>query len=418
MERHMQRDGLMASEEIIVCPHCSGEFPLTDALFNKVRDALKTEFAPVEAELKRREAELDKKEAEMESAIKARLNSEMPRLREEAKKQALENAGLEITALRQEKEQKEKLLDEARKNELELRKRAAEVEEKDKSLDLTLAREKEKIRQTTLEMSAEEHRLKDMEKDKKISDLMKALEEAKRRAEQGSQQSQGEALELDLEAVLRVRFPLDVIEPVPKGVSGADIIQRVASRSGQPCGMIVWETKRTKNWSDGWIAKLKDDQRAVKAEFAVLVTETLPKGVSSFVQIEGVWVTGFSLAAGLAEILRAGLIQVAQARNSAHNKGEKMEAVYNYISGSEFRHRVEAIIDAYKAMKKDLDDERAAATRLWAKRDKQIDRIILNMAGMYGDMQGIMGGAALPDIKPLELGSGEEEGQPSKDSVR
>ncbi|MBI5238728.1 MAG: DUF2130 domain-containing protein [Deltaproteobacteria bacterium] len=416
MDRHMQRDGFIASEQIIVCvcPLCSGEFPLTEALFNRVRDSVKTEFAPVEAELKRREAELDKKKAEMESAISERVNSEMPRLREEAKKDAYENAGLEIRALREKMELKEKLLEEAQKNELELRKRAGDIDEREKTIELTLERrlafEKEKIRQSTLDMFTNEHRLKDMEKDKRIGDLMKSLEEAKRRAEQGSQQSQGEALELDLEAVLKQRFQFDVIEPVPKGVRGADIIQRVANRGGQLCGMIVWEAKRTKAWNDAWIAKLKDDQREIKAEFAVLVTETLPKDINSFAQREGVWVTGFSLASGLAEILRAMLIQVAQAKNSVLNKGEKMEAVYNYLSGPGFRHRVEAIIDAHKAMKKDLDDEKAASMKVWAKRDKQIDRITFNMAGMYGDMQGIMGGAALPDIKPLELGGGDEQG--------
>ena len=142
----------------------------------------------------------------------------------------------------------------------------------------------------------------------------------------------------------------------------------------------------------------------------MLVTEALPKGVSAFAQIEGVWVTGFPLAAVLAEVLREGLILVAQARNSVLNKGAKMEAVYNYLSGPGFRHRAEAIIDAHKAMKKDLDDERTAVAKLWSKRDKQIDRITFNMAGMYGDMQGIMGGAALPDINPLDLGGGEEQG--------
>ncbi len=410
----MHRDGLIASEQVITCPHCNGEFPLTEALFNRVRDSMKAELGRVEAELKRREAELKKEKAEMEAVLSERVKSETMRIEEEAAKKAFESAGTEIRALRDEKEQKDKLLEEARKNELELRKKAADMEEREKTLDLTierrLASEREKIRQSTLEAFADEHRLKDMEKDRRIDDLTRLAAELKRKAEQGSQQSQGEALEMDLEAALRARFPFDAIEPVPKGTRGADIIQRVSNRGGQSCGMIVWEAKRTKAWSDGWIAKLKDDQREARAEVAVLVTEALPKGVSAFAQVEGVWVTGFPLAVVLAEVLREGLILVAQARNSVLNKGEKMEAVYNYLSGPGFRHRVEAIIEAHKAMKKDLDDEKTAVAKLWSKRDKQIDRITFNMAGMYGDMQGIMGGAALPDIKPLELGQGEEQG--------
>ena len=256
-------------------------------------------------------------------------------------------------------------------------------------------------------MFSEEHRLKDMEKEKKISDMLKTIEELKRKGEQGSMQTQGEVLELDLEALLRSRFPTDEIEPVPKGIRGADILQRVHNRSGQLCGTIIWESKRTKAWSDGWIAKLKDDQREVKAEIAVIVSETLPSGVKAFTQMEGVWVADFTLAASLAEVLRSGLTQLALAKLSAVGRGEKMDVIYNYLSGPHFRQRVEGIVEAFKSMKEDLDQEKRAITRTWAKREKQIERVINNTAGMYGDIQGIIG-ASLPEIKILELDEGEE----------
>ena len=399
----MQRDGLIASEQVITCPHCNGEFPLTEGLFNRVRDSVKAEFAPVEAEFKRRAAELDKEKAGMESAISERLKSETKRIEEEARKKALENAGLEIRALREQKER-------AQKNELELRKKSAEVDEREKTIELTLEREREKIRQTTLEMFADEHRRKDMEKDKRISDLMKSLEEAKRKAEQGSQQSQGEVMEMDLEAVLRERFPFDVIEPVPKGVRGADIIQRVANRGGQSCGMIVWEAKRTKNWSDGWIQKLKDDQREAKADVAVLVSDVLPRDVDGFGSKDGIWIASPRFVIGVLLALRNTLIQVALAKSAAASKDQTIEALFQYVTGPQFRQRVEASVRAFMKMRDDLEEEKRTTQRRWSKREKQLDMIIGNTSGMYGDLQGLLGTSMQP-IPALEAGEEVESGQ-------
>jgi hypothetical protein len=214
-------------------------------------------------------------------------------------------------------------------------------------------------------------------------------------------------LELDLESLLRVQFPIDEIQPVPKGIKGADIAQKVHNRSGHYCGTILWELKHTKAWNDGWLSKLKDDQREVKAEIAVLVTETLPKGIESFGHIEGVWVTSSVLSIALASVLRTSLIELAQHKLSSIGKSEKMEVLYNYLSGPEFRQRIEAIVESFKSMKEDLDQEKRAMTKMWAKREKQIERIVNNTVGMYGDMQGIIG-ASLPQIKSLELTDGPE----------
>ncbi|MBI1912446.1 MAG: DUF2130 domain-containing protein [Deltaproteobacteria bacterium] len=409
------------ADQTIICPNCNHKIPLTEALSNQIKDNLKKEFEArareKELEIKRREDELGKRMRDldasrrgMEDTIARKLNVEKARIQHEAQKAAKDQLALELKDLQEQNSEKERKLEDARRAELELRKKARELEEEKKNLDLELARkldtERERIRQTTLEMFSEEHRLKDLEKDKKMNDMLKTIEELKRKAEQGSMQTQGEVLELDLEALLKAKFPVDVIEPVAKGIRGADILQKVNTRTGIPCGSIAWESKRTKAWNDEWITKLKDDQREIKAEIAVLVTETLPKGVVAFTQIEGVWVTSVALAGSLAEALREGLTQVAQSRLSAVGKGEKMEAIYNYLSGSEFRQKIEAIVEAFKSMKEDLEAEKRAMLRIWAKREKQIERVVTNTLRMYGDMQGII---TLPEIKMLELGSGGED---------
>jgi hypothetical protein len=189
-------------------------------------------------------------------------------------------------------------------------------------------------------------------------------------------------------------------------VRGADIHQVIVNPRGCPCGSILWECKNAKNWSDGWIAKLKDDQRALRADVAVLVTASLPKGCARFTFVDGVLVTDFASAAPLAAIVRTHLLQLAQARNAAATKGEKLELLYRYLSGIEFRQRVEAIVEAFDRMREDLDQERRAAERQWAKRTKQIEAVTFNIAGMYGDLQGLV--PALPSITQLELPAAEE----------
>lgn len=408
-------------EQTITCPSCGTVIPLTEALSNQIKEDARKEFEgkakEKELEIKRREEEVSKRLKDIEDSkrsiddtVAKRLAAEKTRVFQEAEKRAKE--GLEVTLkdLREENAEKDRKLNEARLNELEFRKKARELEERQKSIDLEIARkidsEKEKIRQTALEMFSEEHRLKDLEKDKVMNDMRKTIEELKRKSEQGSMQTQGEVLELDLELLLRSRFPIDVIEPVAKGIKGADIIQNVFTRNGQPCGSIAWELKRTKAWNDEWITKIKDDQREMKSEAAVIVSETLPKGVASFSCMEGVWVTSIQLAPNLAEALRVGLIQVAQSRISAVGKNEKMEAMYNYLTGSGFRQKIEAIVEAFKSMREDLEQEKRAITKSWSKREKQIERVIMTTAGLYGDMQGIV---TLPEIKSFELSSGDSE---------
>ncbi|HBG46260.1 MAG TPA: DUF2130 domain-containing protein [Deltaproteobacteria bacterium] len=411
------------ADQTIRCPNCGSKIPLTEAFSNQIKEGLRAEYEAKarqkDLEIGAREEEIQKKLADIEASKKAveetvarKLSVERSRLADEARKKALEQVATELNDLKEERIRKDALLEEARGQELELRRRARVLEEEKKALDLKVAREidaeREQIRQATLEMFSEEHRLKDMEKDKKISDMLRHIEELKRKGEQGSMQTQGEVAELDLEALLRSKFPVDVVEPVPKGMRGADIVQKVYTRAGQYCGSIVWESKRTKAWSDEWVSKLKDDQREMKAEVAVLVSEALPRGVAAFAQFEGVWVTGASLAGSLAEALRAGLIDLAISRLSAVGKNEKMESIYNYLSGQEFRQRIEGIVESFSALREDLEAEKRAMLKIWARREKQLERVLNNTAGMYGDMQGIIG-TTLPEIKMLELGVGPEE---------
>lgn len=412
------------AEQHISCPYCGKVIPLTETLSNQIKEDVRKEYEKRErereGELKKREDEIARRNLKLEEERKAvddmvarKLSVEKARLKQEADKRAREEMDAAIKDLQDDNSRKEEELKKARGAELELRHRARELEEKKNSLELEVARkidaEREKIRQTTLEIFSEEHRLKDMEKDKKISDMLKTIEELKRKGEQGSMQTQGEVLETDLEALLKARFPVDVVEPVAKGMRGADIVQRVYTRSGSLCGTIAWESKRTKAWNDEWIGKLKDDQREIKAEAAVIVTETMPKGITAFGLLEGVWVTDVSTAVNLAEVLRVMLTQLAHSRQSAVGRGEKMEAIYNYLSGPEFKQKIEAIVESFTTMKEDLDREKNAMLKLWAKREKQIERVVTNTLRMYGDMQGIIG-ATLPEIRSLELGAGEEEG--------
>ena len=354
-------------DQIIICPNCSSKIALTEALLNQVKETLRGEA--------------------IEKQVKERVKVEVERLKHDAKKEAETALSLELKDLREQNTEKNKKLEEAQKAELELRKKTRELEEQKKSIELEVTRkideERERIKQNTLELFGEEHRLKDLEKDKKMSDMLKTIEELKRKAEQGSIQTQGEVMELDLESLLKSRFPVDEILPVPKGIRGADILQKAYNQSGQYCGTIVWESKHTKAWSDAWISKLKDDQREIKAEIAVIVSKVLPEGVSAFTNMEGVWITNPILAGSLAEILRTGLMQVSQTKLSAVGKDEKMEVLYNYLSGPGFKQKVEAIVEAFKTMKEDLDKEKRAMTSIWAKREKQIERVIMNTAGMW-----------------------------------
>jgi len=374
------------TKETIKCPECGEVIELSEAISHDIEIRLKQQY----------ENKIEKTKKSIE---------------EKAKKEVQESLNIKISDLNEQLEEKTKNLKEAQKQEIELRKRQRELVEKEEKLELELSRkidaERQKIIQKTSKEFEETHRLKDAEKDKQLDDMKRQIDELKRKAEQGSQQMQGEVLELELEESLKEEFPFDVIEPVAKGVKGGDIIQTVKTQSGRICGKILWETKRTKNWSESWIQKLKDDQRDAKADLAILASESLPKGLQHFRLMSGVWVTDILSAVSLALALRVVLIQVARERVTQVGKKEKMELAYNYLTGQEFRNRVEAIVESFTAMKMDLEAERRAMLKIWAKREKQMERVISNAAGMHGDLQEIAG-SSLPAIKMLELPNDDE----------
>jgi hypothetical protein len=323
------------------------------------------------------------------------------------RKEARDFVAVELEDMRRQVREKTEQITELQQTELGLRERERQLEDDKRSLELEVARkvdeERHKIEEVVSARVAEEYQLREKDHTKLIEDLREQLSIMKQKAEQGSQQMQGEVLELELEQLLKTSFPIDVIEPVPKGVPGADVLQAVTTQTGHHSGVIIWESKRTKHWSDGWVGKLKDDQRAAKADIAVLVTQALPKGVTNFGQQDGVWVTTYACALGLAAALRQGLIQLMHMKMASVSKDEKMEVVFNFLTGSEFRNRVQAIVETFIAMQADLETEKRVSVKRWAQREKQIERIIDNTAGMYGDLQGLIG-TSMQSIPALEAG--------------
>jgi len=299
-----------------------------------------------------------------------------------------------------------KSLQKPKKHKLRLIRKQRELDDAKREMDLTIEKRIQEGLDATRDIARkeaeEQMKLKVMEKEHTITAMQKQIEELKRKAEQGSQQLQGEVQELELEAVLSTKFPYDSIEPVPKGEHGGDILQRVNGHLGQRCGTILWESKRTKNWSDGWLTKLREDQRAAKAEISIIVSQALPKDVETFEHIDGVWVTHPKAAIPVAVALRHSLVEVAMARSASEGQQTKMEMVYQYLTGPRFRHRVQAIVEAFSSMQEDLDKEKKAIMKQWAKREEQIERVMQATVGMYGDLQGIAG-KSLQEIEGLEL---------------
>ena len=246
-----------------------------------------------------------------------------------------------------------------------------------------------------------DHRQRELQLQKQLDDAKRQAADLKRRLEQAPQPVQGEVAQLSLGDMLKRQFPTDSITQIRKGVRGGDVLQKVYSPTGQHCGTILWESKNTKDWSNGWLMKLRADQRREKAEIAVLASTELPRSIPHFGQVEGVWVTGFPLAPCLALALRAHLIQLAGVREAAQgNRDEQMQLLYDYLASTEFRQRIEAIVESFRAMQDDLNGERTAMERYWSKRETHLQVVVKNVAGMYGDMQAIV---SLPSIRRLEL---------------
>ncbi|MDH3443350.1 MAG: DUF2130 domain-containing protein [Deltaproteobacteria bacterium] len=412
------------AEPTVVCPQCRTEIKLTESLAAPLLDSVRRDFeqrleqkdtdiARREKTLQEREQTLQKTKDSLDEEVAARVRQQRALIAAEEAKKAklalgsdLEQKDKALTELQQILQDRDTKLAEAQKAEVELRRKQRELDDAKRELDLTVEkRVQADLAQTRAKAKTEaeeELKLKVMEKDQTITAMQKQIEELKRRAEQGSQQLQGEVQELELESLLVAKFPRDNIQPVPKGEFGGDVLHRVIGPLGQECGTILWESKRTKNWSDGWLPKLREDQRAAKAEIAVIISQVLPKGIDTFGFCEGVWVADPKVTLPVAMSLRQTLVEVATARQATKGQQTKMEMVYQYLTGPRFRQRVQAIVEAFSSMKEDLDREKKAITRQWAKREEQIDRVMQATVGMYGDLQGIAG-RSLQEIEGLEF---------------
>jgi hypothetical protein len=407
------------NEPTITCPNCKSEIKLTDSLAAPLIEAARVQFerkiAEKEAQMVKREAAICEQKAAIEKA-RDELNEKLKVEREEIAADEAKKARLifetdidrkdkqlaDLNAVLKEREIK---LAEAHKTEVELLRKQRKLDDALREQELTVEKKVQELLRAVQDKAKQDAEdgwiLKVSEKDELIASLQRHIEQLNRKAEQGSQQLQGEALELELESRLQDNFPQDIVEPVAKGEFGGDVLQKVRGPLGQHCGSILWESKRTKNWSDSWLPKLRDDQRAAKAEVAVIVSTALRKGVETFDLIDGVWVTETRCAIPVAVALRQSLIDLSAARQVSEGQQTKMEMVYQYLIGPHFRHRVAAIVEKFSEMKKDLDNERKFMTRLWAKREAQVNGVIESTAGMYGDLQGIAG-RALPEIENLE----------------
>ncbi len=368
----------------IICPHCKKVIPLTQALSHQIQEKYKEFYKKRLAEEKQKLEEelrvnLTKKiKEQLELEIKDKTN-EIEELRKQNKN--LQNQLLELNRL--------------------IRQLRSENEQRRIEMEKKIAQEQEKIRQEEQKRIEQEYQLKILEKEKKLSDALKLVEEYKRKLQTGSQQLQGEVQELYLQEKLQENFPEDEIKEVPKGVEGADVLQIVKNDYGRPCGTIIWESKRTKAWSDSWLLKLREDQRKVKAEIAVIVSQTLPTGVKNFTQKERVWIVSFDSFIGLATILRQTLIDLAAVKSSLVNKEEKKEILWNYLTSIEFHQRIEAIYDAYLQLTEDLRKEQDWFRKKWAKQEKNIKKVAENILGMHGDLQSIVG-RALPEMNNFQ----------------
>ncbi|HEY5900066.1 MAG TPA: DUF2130 domain-containing protein, partial [Burkholderiales bacterium] len=420
----MPRMIIIDAAEEVACPKCAHTFALSEGISRQAIERHAEDFdqqlaqrakqleADLAAEAKRRAereaareisllketlASAEQAAASAKQAVasaKAEAQSQLEKARTEAAAAAREAFELDLKSTREALAAKEDALSRFRAEELDLRRKLREADDARRNQELDYQRklddERRRIQESSRTAAAEEFSRKEAQMRAQIESAQREAADLKRKLEQGSQQLQGEALEAGLEEMLRAAFPMDEIAEVPKGVSGADLLQRVRSASGQICGTIVWEAKQTKAFQAAWLQKLKDDQQAVGAEIAVLVTSTMPKDVREpFVRQADVWVTGFAAARPLAEALRVTLVEMHKLRQANLGRSEKMALVYEYICSPQFAQKVKSVVEGFRVMREELEAERAAMTRIWKKREMQLQRMTSGMLGVVGDLQGI-----------------------------
>lgn len=414
----------------IQCPNCGETFDPGEALTKHAEEHVRKEFQQREAErvreyeareklIEAQKLELERQKQDIDKELQNKLVEARKSITTEVREDLLKKQGDFLKQVEEDKkraeEEKKALLEEKLKREAEARDKEMEmIKLKDEVLNQRKAIELEFMQKMQAEKGVLEENIRKSEqervqmllaeRDKKLEDQKKLIEEMQRKAEQGSMQMQGEVLELELENLLREAFPFDTIVEVGKGVRGADVIQTVHNRLMQVCGKIIFETKRTKNFEQGWIEKLKHDMLNQQADVAVLVSEALPKDIDRFGLVDGVWVCTFKDVRPLVLLLRDSLEKVNAATAAQENKGDKMVMLYDYLTGNEFRLKIEAIVEGFTTMRQSIIRERMAMEKLWKEREKQLDKVLLNTTAFYGAVKGIAG-SSVPDIKLLELDS-------------
>lgn len=406
----------MSNNSTITCPNCKHEFPIESALSQKFEEEIKSRYLKrfnedqkkIEAEKAQlaKDAEILKQQAEnQEKVVADKLRIAKTLLEQDAIKKAASEMAIQFEMLNKELTEKSEKLKISQVKELELMQKEKFIKEREESLELDFQKRllngQKEIEDRIKKIESERSDLKIKELEKKLTDQAELVEVMRRKAEQGSMQLQGEVLELALEELLRATFPTDTIEEVAKGVKGADCIQHVKNNLAQACGKIIYESKRTKSFTNEWIEKLKRDMRAQQADIAVIVTETLPKDMDTFGFKDGVWICRFSDVKPLSFLLRDSLLKIHTALISQENKGDKMQLLYNYLTGNEFRQNIEAVVEGFLALKDGITREKMQMEKIWKEREKQLDKVLLNTTQFYGSIKGIAGNA-VGDIKLLE----------------
>lgn len=419
----------MSAQNTIKCPNCGTHIDIDEIFYHQIEEKFKQQHLleqkklQDEIETKRKEykghldalkvkeealkEEKEKFDEELRRATKEQLKLERAKLQDELKRELVEEQSESMALLQRELEEKSKEVQEfnkakvqieqlkREKNELSSRAKA----EAELAMNQQLIVEREKIQKAFEEANA----LKLKEKDEQMEQLKRSLDDAKRKAEQGSMQIQGEALELAIESWLSSQFPFDTLEEVKKGAFGADCVQTIHTRELQNCGIICYESKNTKAWSDGWVTKLKQDMLKVNADLGVLVTSVYPNGMDRMGFVDGIWICSLNEFKGSVSLIRESLIRVHKTVQKEENRGDKMALLYNYLTGNEFGMQMKAIVDGFMTMQAELDKERRSLMASWKRRQKLIDGVLTHTTEMYGSLQGIAGSSFIGNIEALEL---------------
>lgn len=412
-------------QSTVKCPNCKHEFQLGDAISAEIEGKIRTRYLErfnkdqKELEDKKRAIELQQEEMKKQQEDQERIIADKVKLQkavleQEAIKKAAGEMQMQMEQLNKELNEKAQKLRESQEKELDYLKKEKEIKNREAELELTvqkkLQEEREQYAEQIRKQEAERNSLKEKDHQMQLLELKKQLdaqkkltEEMVRKQEQGSMQLQGEVHEIALEDLLRSTFPFDTVDEVGKGVKGADAIHTIRNSLGQTCGKIIYESKRTKAFSNDWIDKLKHDMRNSQADLAVIVTETMPKNMEHFGMQEGVWICSFAEVKSLSFVLRDSLIKVYAAQASQENKGDKMSMLYAYLTGVEFKQQIEAIVEGFTELQEGIQKEKNAMAKIWKEREKQLEKVLLNTTNFYGSVKGIAGNS-IADIKKLELG--------------